>query len=95
MTTQREYEKRDADKRRRLREFRQRMFLALAITAGEDGVNAEYAHEDQDSLDLTNEERLDQTKRVFDTLISLAGAEGKRYLRDATARAAAHDRRRR
>jgi hypothetical protein len=86
VTTQAEFDKRDADKRRRLREFRQRMFLALAVTAENDGVNAEYAHEDQDALSLTDDERLEQTGRVFDTLITLAGAVGKKFMEDNAAR---------
>jgi hypothetical protein len=86
VTTQTEFDKRDADKRKRLREFRQRMFLALAVTAENDGTNAEYAHEDQDALGLTDSERLEQTGRVFDTLINLAGSVGKKFMEDQAAR---------
>lgn len=61
--------------------LRQRMMLALAITASEDGRNALYFHEDAESLGVSEADRKSVASDVFLTLLALAGVEGKRWLR--------------
>ncbi len=60
--------------------LRERMFIALAITARQDAKSANYFHADADDLGVSEKDRQEVANTVFHTLIALAGKEGKRVI---------------